>query len=137
MSSTNRLPITLSRNEETGAYTASKSTGGLVTGLSAVRGFDMVWIGWPGMEIPEEDREQVLGVCREYGCTPVFLSQLLIDLYYNGFANNVIWPLFHYILPPLPSKGLNDVTDEQWEAYQTANQMFVDAIMSVPQSSTA
>lgn len=36
----------------------------------------------------------------EYRALPVFLSDDLVKRYYNGFSNDVLWPLFHYV--PLP-----------------------------------
>lgn len=60
----------------------------------------------------------------------VFVS-VTIDLFYNGFCNNVLWPLIHYIPPPM-EVGCNDTaTEGQWEAYYRANQAFVDAILQV------
>lgn len=53
-----------------------------------------------------------------------------IDLFYNGFCNNILWPLFHYIPPPM-EVGCNDTNLGQWEAYYRANQAFVDAIVEV------
>eukprot|EP00397_Hematodinium_sp_SG-2012_P012902 GEMP01013086.1.p1 GENE.GEMP01013086.1~~GEMP01013086.1.p1 ORF type:complete len:901 (+),score=156.68 GEMP01013086.1:87-2789(+) len=126
----NRLPITL-KKEEGGGWTAVRSSGGLVRGLSAVKSFDMIWLGWPGIDVQEEDKADVLALCQENGCYPVWLSQDTINLYYNGFSNNVIWPLFHYIMPPLPDHGVNETTAEQWEAYTFANQRFVEAVMEV------
>ncbi|CAD7966075.1 unnamed protein product [Amoebophrya sp. A120] len=128
----NRLPVTLKKNPETNKWTGTKSSGGLVTGLAAVRGMDMTWIGWPGCEVPEEDRKEVLQLLKSFNCYPVWLSQSLINMYYNGFANNVIWPLFHYVMPPLPTNSIANNTDdnqsEQWQAYEYANEMFTNAI---------
>ena len=39
---------------------------------------------------------------REHGCYPVFFDAQLVDRYYNGFCNDVLWPLFHYV----PTAGL-------------------------------
>ena len=33
----------------------------------------------------------------EHNCLPVFLSDDIIERYYNGFSNGVLWPLFHYV----------------------------------------
>ena len=125
----NRLPITLNQDPETGTWIGTRSTGGLVSGLSAVKGFDMIWIGWPGLEVPDDEKPAVLQICQSHSCYPVWLSQNLIDLYYNGFANNVIWPLFHYVMPPLPLRGVNESTQKQWQAYQEANGRFAEAII--------
>ncbi len=37
---------------------------------------------------------------RDFQCVPVFLEDDLVDKYYNGFSNDILWPLFHYV--PLP-----------------------------------
>uniref|UniRef100_A0A251UEA9 Putative trehalose-phosphatase/synthase 3 n=1 Tax=Helianthus annuus TaxID=4232 RepID=A0A251UEA9_HELAN len=50
-------------------------------------------------------------------CVPVFLDEDLVRLYYNGYCNNIMWPLFH-------SRGL--AQDDGLDAY--ANQMFADVI---------
>lgn len=144
----NRLPVTLKKQpivtpdpenpgreitDPGGPYewVCTKSSGGLVSGLNAVRGFDMTWVGWPGAEIPEEDQPAVIDVLQKHNCLPVFISQQLIDLYYNGFANNVIWPLFHYVSPPLPVRGVIETSQAQWEGYQKANELFTDAVCSI------
>lgn len=41
---------------------------------------------------------------RDQGCYPVFLTDAEIDLYYNGFCNDTLWPLFHYITPSTQRK---------------------------------
>lgn len=126
----NRLPTSVSKNEA-GDWTFNRCSGGLVSCLAGIQQrFDMVWIGWPGADVPEEDKDMVCAEAMKQGCYPVFLSQELISEYYNGFANNVLWPLFHYIMPPF-DKGVNECSTGQWCAYQQANQRFVDAILEV------
>lgn len=53
-----------------------------------------------------------------------------IDLFYNGFCNNVLWPLIHYIPPPM-EVGCSDTYADQWNAYYQANMSFVEAILEV------
>jgi len=55
------------------------------------------------------------------GYLPVWLESGLLDLYYNGFCNSVLWQLFHYV--PLQLDGWQRVTEHQtlqmqWGAYQ-------------------
>mmetsp|Transcript_16320 Transcript_16320/g.16153 ORF Transcript_16320/g.16153 Transcript_16320/m.16153 type:complete len:210 (-) Transcript_16320:180-809(-) len=121
----NRLPCTIHKDKDTGKWVASKSSGGLVSALSGVSGIDMNWIGWPGCEVPDEDKEEVAELVGEQGCYPVFLTDSEIELYYNGFCNNTLWPLFHYITPS--TERVIAGRTLEWETYQQANAKFVDA----------
>lgn len=51
----NRLPITVSR-DTSGKWGLKKSSGGLVSALSAVENLHMTLVGWPGADVPEEDK---------------------------------------------------------------------------------
>lgn len=95
----NRLPVVVSRKGE-GAWHLDRGSGGLVTAMEPVlKASDGLWIGWPGVdesEIPEVDRlleekAAELG----YRARGVGLSPDERDDFYLGFANQVIWPLFH------------------------------------------
>jgi trehalose 6-phosphate synthase/phosphatase len=59
------------------------------------------------------------------GCYPVFLTTEEVDLYYEGYANDTLWPLFHYF------QSIARYSGEYWQAYQTVNQKFADATMQV------
>lgn len=56
---------------------------------------------------------------------PVAISDELNANYYEGFCNDLIWPLFHYF----PSEA--HFEDKYFEAYQEANQLFVDKIADI------
>ena len=65
------------------------------------------WVGWPGMAVPAEEQE-VRAELRKtehmpFECVLVFLDEATAELY-NGFCNNVLWPLLHYI-PGRCSRG--------------------------------
>jgi len=65
------------------------------------------------------------------GCIPVYLDSDTVERYYNGYCNNVLWPLFHYV--PLPFEARLDETNNvsvQWAAYKYANELFADAILA-------
>lgn len=60
-----------------------------------------MWIGWFGAEVAKEDEPVIRRkLWEEHSCVPVFLPDDIADKHYNGFSNNVLWPLFHYV--PLP-----------------------------------
>ena len=52
----------------------------------------------------------------------MFLPEQEMDLFYHGFCNKTIWPLFHYF----PSYASYD--DVSWESYVRVNQAFCDAL---------
>ena len=61
---------------------------------------------------------------------PVFLEAETADHFYNGYCNNVLWPLLHYIpLSMLDSQA--SVAEEQWRAYQDVNKIFADQVMAL------
>ena len=121
----NRLPVTVSHDATQNSWLVNRSSGGLVSGLMGVKGMDMIWVGWPGADIPKEDQPSMTKLLAEKGCLPVYLTGEDIEDYYNGFSNNVLWPLFHYITPP----DHNDSSSE-WQAYKRCNMKFVDALTS-------
>ena len=66
---------------------------------------------------------------------PVFLEAETADHFYNGYCNNVLWPLLHYIpLSMLDAQA--QLTETQWEAYQRANQAFADTVPLPPPCNT-
>lgn len=123
----NRLPMSLTK-DEFGQWSATMSSGGLVSALMGVKNMEMKWIGWPGATIDNDaDRQAIVTLLAEKNCKPVFLSKNLTDLYYSGYANNVIWPLFHYMPPPIDHLKNSNL---MFEAYETVNQMFADEVLS-------
>jgi len=116
----NRLPIRASRDARTARWTFDDAPGGLAT---ALRGISMevqfVWVGWVGCDVPTNERARVAErLMRDHGCYPVFLDATLVETYYNGFCNDVLWPLFHYVPLPMYQAGAEKKFDAHlWEAY--------------------
>lgn len=78
------------------------------------------WIGFS-----ENTREELEGQSLandEFQAHPVFIPEEVNENYYEGFCNNLIWPLCHYF----PSLARFD--DNYFEAYQIANKLFFDKI---------
>jgi trehalose 6-phosphate synthase/phosphatase len=127
----NRLPVSMSVKPAAGDsgksdISFSSSTGGLVSALAG-SGMESFWIGWPGGEVKsKEDRAVVVDKLKALGSIPVFLSSELCDLFYNGFCNDLLWPLFHYI--PLPIDAIK-AHDKQFRAYQKANAEFAKVVL--------
>ncbi|KAJ2686519.1 Trehalose-6-P synthase/phosphatase complex synthase subunit, partial [Coemansia spiralis] len=120
----NRLPVTLARNGSDWSF--KLSSGGLVSALSGLkREMSFTWVGWPGMDFGSDDRLKINGLLRENSCSAVYLDDETAELYYNGFANSILWPLFHY------HPGEMIFEEAAWEAYQRANEAFANALLDV------
>ena len=121
----NRLPVTIKKNSETGEYEYSMSSGGLVTALQGLKKTaSFQWYGWPGLEIPDHEKEKVrLDLKEKFNAIPVFLSDEIADLHYNGFSNSILWPLFHY------HPGEINFDENAWLAYNEANLTFANEII--------
>jgi trehalose 6-phosphate synthase/phosphatase len=101
------------------------SDGGLATALRPWHErSDALWIGWPGeiSAVTHAHRDRFDEELRERRIVPVHLSGDHVDRYYNGFANRVLWPLFHYLVDRLPIDAAG------WDAYQEANEAFADVV---------
>ncbi|KAJ1727456.1 Trehalose-6-P synthase/phosphatase complex synthase subunit [Coemansia biformis] len=120
----NRLPVTLAKNEAEWSF--KLSSGGLVSALSGLkREMSFTWVGWPGKDFGADDRRSIDGLLRENSCSAVYLDDETAELYYNGFANSILWPLFHY------HPGEMIFEEAAWDAYQRANRAFADALLDV------
>jgi trehalose 6-phosphate synthase/phosphatase len=122
----NRLPIAV-ESTPTGS-TVVPGSGGLVTALGPVLGDrGGKWIGWlgaagaDGMRAALQEASDTLG----YELEPVELTPEEIAGFYEGFANEVLWPLFHDFIP-------HCVFDPAyWPIYQKANRKFANATAKV------
>ncbi|KAK3025493.1 hypothetical protein RJ639_041574 [Escallonia herrerae] len=125
----NRLPVSaVRRGEET--WSLEMSSGGLVSALLGVKEFEARWIGWAGVNVPDEVGQKALTkALAEKRCIPVFLDEEIVHQYYNGYCNNILWPLFHYLgLPQEDRLATTRSFQSQFAAYQKANQMFADVV---------
>lgn len=117
----NRLPIVIA--EEEGKLTSKGGSGGLVTALAPVlKNRGGLWIGWPGnSKATQEEVSQMIALeNRKIGYTlcPIFLTQEEIRNYYEGFSNEIIWPLFH----DLPSEC--NFNPKYWASAIETNEKF-------------
>jgi trehalose 6-phosphate synthase/phosphatase len=119
----NRLPVKIL--EENGKYLLSPSEGGLATGLGSVyKTGDNIWIGWPGIDVPDHRKDEVTAQLAELNLIPVFLSPDEINLYYEGFSNEVLWPVFHYMVT------YANYEQKYWDSYQSVNKKFSSIAIS-------
>ncbi|GAA2726432.1 alpha,alpha-trehalose-phosphate synthase (UDP-forming) [Cellulomonas aerilata] len=113
----NRLPVDFTVAAD-GSVDWSRSPGGLVTALEPMmKAADGAWIGWSGAPDLAHDPFDADGI----RCVPVTLSAEEIALYYEGFANDTLWPLYHDVITA-PAYHR-----QWWEAYRAVNQRFAEA----------
>lgn len=119
----NRLPISIKHGPD-GKLVATQGAGGLVTALAPVlKNRGGMWLGWPGTS-----EKGVLSMCRTFSrqagylLRPVALTDEEVEGFYRGFANEILWPLFHEFQMPC------NFAPSYWEAYQSANAKYATAI---------
>ncbi len=121
----NRLPLTLQRTE-TGWATA-RSSGGLASAMNPfLRRGGGDWIGWAG-DAAEQDNPERRAILVEWAekerCFAVDLPEEVAAGFYEGYANQTLWPVFHNF----PSQLNFDA--KSWEAYVEANRIFANKVV--------
>ena len=92
----NRLPVKIAKGDY--GFNLAVSEGGLATGLGSIyKDGDNIWIGWAGLEVEEKEEEEITEKLAEENLSPVFLTEQQIQNYYEGFSNETLWPIFHYM----------------------------------------
>lgn len=82
----NRLPLSVKQQD--GTFEAKPSSGGLVAALSGLKNStDIIWLGWPGAEIKDGDKEAVSAALAQESAAAIFLNQKLSGDHYNGFSS--------------------------------------------------
>ncbi|MES1937979.1 alpha,alpha-trehalose-phosphate synthase (UDP-forming) [Salinisphaera hydrothermalis] len=126
----NRLPMSLERTEDNDWQT-HPAAGGLVSALDPVmRRRGGVWVGWPGIADEATDTLRDVLDARynadsAYRLEPVALTRDDIADFYEGFSNEVIWPLFHNRFTACRFEP------DYWQAYQRVNREFAHRISEV------
>lgn len=123
----NRLPVVLTQEAE-GRWQVEAGSGGLVTAMAPVlKDRGGLWIGWPGIAVEEETPElddllrQAVGD-GGYTFKPVPLTDAEVEGYYHGFANEILWPLFH----DLQTRCHFDPA--YWKTYRQVNRKFAKVV---------
>lgn len=116
----NRLPVTIEKNEENKKI-YKMSSGGLVTGLGAVHNnLNSMWLGF--LEVPL-DSSEAKSLREDQRLIAIDIPKNSYDRYYNGYSNGIIWPLFHNFL------GTMDFSEEYFDSYREVNKLFAEKIL--------
>lgn len=127
-----RLPFKLTKTKK--GYKAVQNSGGLVSAILALsenfetnnkilKNSKIVWAG-----INDNLSENVTLERFEnenFDILPVTITPTLNDLFYGGFCNDMIWPLFHYF----PSYSV--FNNDYYKAYQEANSKYCEELIKI------
>lgn len=101
----------------------TSQSGGLAVGLAdALRQRGGVWFGWDGETLQTQPREATV---EQVGNVRMISAAMTVEDYMNyyvGYANSVLWPLFHYRL------DLVDFHAPYFDAYQRVNANFAGLV---------
>jgi trehalose 6-phosphate synthase/phosphatase len=122
----NRLPLTAKR--VSGRWRGERSSGGLVAAMAPLMEQNHgLWLGWPGDSLPgePEGRAKLMREWeREHGYVAVEIPAKVSRSFYEGYANDTLWPLLH----GFPTRVV--FAPESWAAYRSANERFAEAVLS-------
>jgi trehalose 6-phosphate synthase len=119
----NRLPVALERSG--GSWKVNIGGGGLVRALAPVlRARGGMWMGWAGTSEDVDLNKLLTDSGRDVGYQyrTVALTREEVDGFYNGFSNQIIWPLFHDL------QTRCTFAPEFWNAYKRVNAKFAKAV---------
>jgi trehalose 6-phosphate synthase/phosphatase len=123
----NRLPYNIKEQGE--EFILEPSIGGLATGMKSIyESYEGKWIGWSGItkeKYKSEKIRQIDDLLAKENCKPIHLSANEISLFYEGFSNDTLWPLFHYFTQ------YAEFLPEFWKAYKSVNCKFAKAAMEI------
>lgn len=98
---------------------ANTSAGGLAVGvLAALREHGGVWFGWNGRVVSGDPAGPKLEQDGNITYATIELSERAYELYYNGFSNTSLWPIFHYLL------GFFRYERREFDEYRRVNSLF-------------
>ena len=127
----NRLPLSIKDVE--GDLSAVASSGGLVSALTPILAeHGGTWIGTTGSASGGAEHDALVRKVLDettrktsYRYLPIFLSGEEQTNFYEGFSNEIIWPLFHDL------QSRCNFAPRYWEFYQRVNQRFATATLKV------
>ncbi len=111
----NRVPLP-------GQESATSFTAALTASL---RSHDCLWFGWSGKLSDSPSLDVRVTKRRHLTIATVDLGQRDYDEYYNGYAHQTLWPLFHY------RPGLTSYNRAYYAAYHRVNALFASQLAKI------
>ncbi|HKQ84649.1 MAG TPA: trehalose-6-phosphate synthase [Steroidobacteraceae bacterium] len=102
--------------------------GGLAVGvLGALKRTGGLWFGWGGDTVEADPGDPDIHIRDGVTYATVEVKRSDFERYYNGYANEVLWPLFHYFVKDFHYR--QDLS----EAYETVNRFFAQKLLPLLQ----
>jgi trehalose 6-phosphate synthase/phosphatase len=84
---------------------------------------EVIYIGCLKVEVDSSEQDEVAATLLEnFNCVPAFLPTDLKNRFYHGFCKQMLWPLFHYLLPLSAAHG-GRFNRSYWQAYVSVNKV--------------
>jgi trehalose 6-phosphate synthase len=101
----------------------SSAAGGLAVGvLQVLKRSGGMWFGWGGEIADGEAGEPDIHIKGGVSFVTLELTRSAFEGYYNGYANDVLWPLFHYFVKDFHFNHAHH------DCYQTVNRTFAQQL---------
>lgn len=98
--------------------------GGLAVGvLSALKHTGGLWFGWGGEVIEGDPGDPDLHIRDGVSYATIDLKRADFDGYYNGYANEVLWPLCHYFIKDFRYSA------DWYDSYESVNRFFAQKLV--------
>jgi trehalose 6-phosphate synthase len=102
--------------------------GGLAVGvLSALKRTGGLWFGWSGDTVESDPADPDIQIRDGVTYATVDLTRTDFELYYNGYSNEVLWPLCHYFVKDFHYR------QELYDAYENVNRFFAQKLYALLQ----
>ena len=109
----NRVPASAKREQQ---------AGGLAVVLEEALKGEVLWFGWSGKRTAATSTKPTFATRGATTFATIDLAEEDYQLYYAGFSNRSLWPLFHY------RTGLVAYSREDYRGYRSTNRKFAAAL---------
>lgn len=100
------------------------SVGGLAVALrDALRENGGLWFGWSGKVVKRNSTKAQITTEDNVTFATIDIKRKHFNRHYNGFANRVLWPLFHYRI------DLTAFTQDEYGAFLKVNALFCEKLL--------
>lgn len=118
-----RLVVISNRVAVPKARGAAGAQGGLAGALnSALEKNEGIWFGWSGEEAEVPSAQPDVQTHGGVTTATIDLAPQDVEEYYNGYANQTLWPLFHYRI------DLAEYSREFGKGYERVNELFAGRV---------